>query len=62
MSKTTDKELRDIIENGGFSYAVQDYLDPDNIGDEKTKRLWVKAKEALDDLAKHLRLNEEYDE
>lgn len=62
MGEYTDKELRDIIENEGFSYAVQDYLDPDSIEDGTTKKLWADAKEALDKLAKHLKLDEEDNE
>ena len=59
MSKMTDKDLRDVIENEGFGYAVQDYLDPDQIEDKATKELWLDAKEALDKLAEHLKLDEE---
>ena len=51
-----DEELKDIIDNEGFGYAVQYYLNPEKIECEDTKRLWIEAAKAMDALAEHLAL------
>lgn len=49
-----DAALAGLIEQEGLDYAIQHYLDPQQIQDPETKRLWLRAKHALDALAKHL--------
>jgi hypothetical protein len=53
-----DIEVRDIIENEGLEYAVLHYMDESSIDSTKTAKLWKVAREALQALSKHLKLED----
>ena len=52
----SDTDLRNVIENEGFGYAIYGYMNPNEIESPETKRLWLAAYEAMVALAKHLKI------
>jgi hypothetical protein len=56
MSKYTNGDAVDIIENEGLEYAVRHYCDAGSFKDPQTVRLWDKAEESLTNLVNYLQV------
>jgi hypothetical protein len=54
MTKKTIQDVVDIINTEGLGYAVQDYLNFDNIEDKELLKLWMVAQETLDAIEKYI--------
>jgi len=52
----TNEEVKDIIDNEGLGYAIQDYMSSDDFEDAQLAKLWDKASEALNAVTKYLGL------
>ena len=46
----SNEEVRDIIEQEGFGYAVTCYMGPTAIADPRIKVLWKQAQDAMKEL------------
>ena len=44
------EEVAEIIEAEGIGYAVQEYLNPNSIEDEKLAKLWKQAQDILKEI------------
>jgi hypothetical protein len=47
MAKKSIKEVANICINEGLGYAIQHYLDPEDIEDPQLRKLWEEADQAL---------------
>ncbi len=54
-----DFEVREVVEIEGLEYAVRHYMNSSKISNPVTADLWDKANAALNDLVKHLHLDED---
>ncbi len=50
----TNKELRELVEIEGDLYSAMQAVSPGDIEDVNVRYLWIKAKNALDDLEGNL--------
>ena len=53
----SNDELRDIVENEGLGYAVQDYVNPEFIEDQDLREKWEQAKNLLDEIEEALNVS-----
>lgn len=51
-------DVLDIVDKEGLGYAVQDYLDKEEIDDDELYDLWEEAERALNALDRYLTLKD----
>lgn len=57
--KHTNEALTEIVDIEGLEYAILSYVDPEKIADPVVKEIWLRAKEAMEELEEIL-LKEEW--